>query len=64
MNQMPFQVRGYSASMRCSVCGRIVAKPFLQIKTCCVNKPLIFCSKRCMQMWEMRWLRGQEQIRV
>lgn len=60
---MPLQVKGYTGSSRCSVCGKAVPKPFLQLKTCCVNKPLVFCSKKCMQVWEARWLQRQEQIK-
>lgn len=61
---MPFQVKGYSGILRCSVCGRIVVKPFVQLKTCCVNKPVILCSKRCLQIWTSGWLKKQEQIRA
>ncbi len=61
---MPFEVKGKARVARCAVCGRIVREEALQFKTCCMNKPVVFCSRKCMRVWESKWLRSQEQIRV
>ncbi len=59
---MPFEVKGRVGVKRCVICGRIVGGDAIQFKTCCMNKPVVFCSRRCMSIWESRWLRNQEQI--
>jgi endogenous inhibitor of DNA gyrase (YacG/DUF329 family) len=59
---MPYKVEGRSIILRCTICGKVIRDEGIQFKTCCMNKPMVFCSRRCMQTWETRWLRQQEQI--
>ncbi|MEM1619391.1 MAG: hypothetical protein QXU97_04535 [Fervidicoccaceae archaeon] len=61
---MPFSVEeAGSGPTRCAVCGRLVSDPVHALKTCCVNKAIVFCSERCKQEWERGWLRRQEQLK-
>ncbi len=60
---MPFELDATAAKQRCDICGAIVKDPIL-IKTCCVNKPVTFCSRKCYQKWKSEWMRRQEQLRV
>ncbi|MET1127788.1 MAG: hypothetical protein ABWW70_00510 [Thermoproteota archaeon] len=58
---MPFQVqqdRGQGL-YRCAVCGRVVKEPILY-KTCCMNKPVAFCSRACASKWLAQWMRNQD----
>lgn len=60
---MPFEIgKNVTNINRCFVCKKIVTNPYAVIKTCCVNKPIIFCSKTCKNIWERSWLKRQEQI--
>lgn len=61
---MPFEVKGRVRVARCMVCGRLVDEKAMQFKTCCMNKPVVFCSRRCMKRWESMWLRRQEQLKM
>ncbi|MEM1579300.1 MAG: hypothetical protein QXN34_07605 [Archaeoglobaceae archaeon] len=54
---MPFKLSD-EKSGKCSVCGKISEKLILA-KTCCVNKPVTFCSKSCYQKWKAEWLKKQ-----
>lgn len=60
--KMPYEVKGKSLIYRCQICGKMIHKDAIQFKTCCMNKPVVLCSQRCMRIWETRWLRQQEQI--
>ncbi|OWJ54456.1 hypothetical protein [Pyrodictium delaneyi] len=59
---MPFQLSTDRRVYRCTVCGRITTKPILY-KTCCMNRPVVFCSKVCAEKWIREWMRRQEQFR-
>jgi len=59
---MPFQLREeYNKIYRCEVCGRTVLEPIVY-KTCCMNKPVYFCSRVCMVKWISEWTKNQEQV--
>ena len=60
---MPYEVKGRVGVYRCAICGKIIRDEAIQFKTCCMNKPVVFCSKRCMKIWESKWLRQQEQLK-
>ncbi len=57
---MPMQVSGGGRLYRCEVCGRLTSNPILY-KTCCMNKPVAFCSEACARKWIAAWMRNQEQ---
>ena len=59
---VPYEVKDRRGAVRCTVCGRIIRGEGIKLKTCCVNKPVTFCSVRCRREWESRWLRRQEQL--
>jgi len=59
---MPFKLREeYSRVYKCEVCGRITLEPIVY-KTCCMNKPVYFCSRTCMVKWITEWAKNQEQV--
>jgi hypothetical protein len=60
---MPFELEKSVAGKKCDVCGKIARDPIV-IKTCCVNKPVTFCSKKCYQVWKAKWLKRQEQMKI
>ena len=59
---MPFELKENSRRVyRCEVCGRIVINPIVY-KTCCMNKPVYFCSRTCMVKWINEWMKNQDQV--
>ncbi len=59
---MPFEVKEAKGRVyRCEVCGRLTTNPILY-KTCCMNKPVVFCSQACARKWISAWMRNQEQL--
>ncbi|WP_202318901.1 hypothetical protein [Archaeoglobus neptunius] len=58
---MPFELERSAARLRCDVCGKIAKDPIV-VKTCCVDKPVTFCGRKCYQKWKAGWMRRQEQI--
>lgn len=59
---MPLEIKSQTSGVhRCAVCGKVTRDPIFY-KTCCMNKPVIFCSKKCAKIWVSRWVRNQEQI--
>lgn len=54
------QVEGRGGVYRCEVCGRLTSNPIFY-KTCCTNKPAVFCSEACARKWIATWMRNQEQ---
>ncbi len=60
---MPFEIKKTTKNVqRCFICKKLITNPYSTVKTCCVNKPIVFCSKTCMKIWERTWLKKQEQI--
>lgn len=57
---MPLEVKSSSGVHRCVVCGKLTTNPIFY-KTCCMNKPVVFCSNHCVRKWIMEWMRNQEQ---
>jgi hypothetical protein len=55
---MPFELESDAGREKCDVCGKRAKDPIV-IKTCCVNKPVTFCSRRCYQVWKAKWLKIQ-----
>lgn len=59
---MPFQVSEQGIRVRrCEVCGKLTSKP-LAYKTCCMNKPVYFCSTSCLRKWVAEWVKNQDQV--
>jgi endogenous inhibitor of DNA gyrase (YacG/DUF329 family) len=58
---MPFQLETQVAQARCNICGRIIKEKPIIVKTCCSNKPWVFCSDKCYRTWLSEWLKRQEQ---
>ncbi|PVU78716.1 hypothetical protein DDW12_00060 [Sulfolobus islandicus] len=58
---MPLQLNTNTVTLKCSWCGNIIKENPIVVKTCCNNKPWVFCSNRCYQQWLADWLRKQEQ---
>ncbi|MEM0051438.1 MAG: hypothetical protein QXF42_07940 [Sulfolobales archaeon] len=60
---MPLEVRNVitNAVYRCEVCGRLTSTPVIY-KTCCMNKPVILCSRECLYRWMSEWVKNQDQI--
>nr|WP_230937984.1 TRASH domain-containing protein [Sulfolobus acidocaldarius] len=50
-------------AVRCSWCGKVINNEPIVVKTCCNNKPWVFCSRQCYNMWVRDWLKSQEQQR-
>ncbi len=59
---LPFEVKQGGGVQRCVVCGKLTSTPILY-KTCCMNKPVAFCSQVCASRWIREWMRNQEQVR-
>ncbi len=57
---MPFILNNVQGQLRCSNCGRIIIGQPIVVKTCCVNKPWVFCSEECYNEFLRRWVRNQE----
>jgi len=50
---MPFQLDTKVNQLHCSWCEKIVRDNPIVVKTCCNNKPWVFCSKQCYDTgWE------------
>ncbi|MFP3233270.1 MAG: TRASH domain-containing protein [Sulfolobaceae archaeon] len=58
---MPMQLDVHTNALRCSWCGKFIHGEPITVKTCCNNKPWVFCSKQCYNMWVREWLKRQEQ---
>lgn len=58
---MPFQLDTKVNQLRCSWCGKLIKDNPIIVKTCCNNKPWVFCSKQCYNNWVREWMRRQEQ---
>ena len=59
---MPFQLKADRRLYRCAVCGRVVTGEPIMLRTCCMNRPVVFCSRACAEKWVREWLRRQEQL--
>jgi hypothetical protein len=59
---MPLEVKNVilNATYRCEVCGRLTSSPIIY-KTCCMNKPVILCSRECLSNWLSKWVKNQDQ---
>ena len=60
---MPFFLGSEVNELRCSWCSKIIKEKPIVVKTCCSNKPKVFCSQRCYESWKREWLKSQEQLR-
>ncbi len=60
---MPFQLNTEVKFERCTWCGGVIKEKPIVVKTCCSNKPKVFCSQRCYEAWKREWLKAQEQLR-
>ncbi|MCY0859713.1 MAG: TRASH domain-containing protein [Sulfolobaceae archaeon] len=58
---MPLNLNAETLQQRCSWCGKIIKGKPIVVKTCCNNKPWVFCSDSCYRQWHADWLRKQEQ---
>jgi hypothetical protein len=60
---MPLEVKNVivNATYRCEICGRLTSSPIIY-KTCCMNKPIILCSRECLSKWMSEWIKNQDQI--
>lgn len=58
---MPLRIGGASSTqLRCDNCGRVIAGEPIMVKTCCVNRPWVFCSEQCMRQFTSKWMMNQE----
>ncbi len=58
---MPFELKiQRPAELRCTNCGRLVREGAIVVKTCCVNKPWVFCSRECYKQFVAKWTRNQD----
>lgn len=61
---MPFELKVQrTTELRCSNCGRVIAANPIVVKTCCVNKPWVFCSRECYRAFISKWTRNQDAAR-
>jgi len=60
---VPFQISGPGGPSRCAVCGKLVAKPAVALKTCCVNKAAALYGEERRRAWEASWLKRREQVK-
>ncbi|NON62206.1 hypothetical protein HLB03_05780 [Acidianus sp. DSM 29099] len=60
---MPFKLDTETREIHCSWCKQVIRGKPIVVKTCCNNKPFIFCSSRCYNNWMREWLKRQEQIK-
>lgn len=60
---MPFQLETSIKEIRCDWCKQIIKNKPIVVKTCCNNKPVIFCSNKCYTEWMREWLKKQEQMK-
>ncbi|MDT7875995.1 MAG: TRASH domain-containing protein [Sulfolobaceae archaeon] len=61
---MPFQLDVKVNALKCSWCGNIIRGEPIIVKTCCNNKPWVFCSRQCYNSWVKEWLKRQEQQKL
>jgi len=59
---MPFELKVVGGVYRCEVCGRLITSNPFVYKTCCMNKPVILCSRECLIKWVSEWGKNQEQL--
>ncbi|AFA38734.1 MAG: TRASH domain-containing protein [Pyrobaculum sp.] len=58
---MPFELKiTRTVDLRCSNCGKIITGEPIVVKTCCVNKPWVFCSRECYKQFVAKWTRNQD----
>ncbi|CCC81066.1 hypothetical protein [Thermoproteus tenax] len=58
---MPFELKVQRPAVsRCSNCGKLINGPGIVVKTCCVNKPWVFCSKECYRQFLSKWTKNQD----
>ncbi|MFP3311000.1 MAG: TRASH domain-containing protein [Caldivirga sp.] len=44
---MPFLLNTGTGQVRCTYCGRVISGQPIVVKTCCINRPWVFCSEEC-----------------
>jgi len=52
-----------TTELRCTNCGKIITGSPIVVKTCCVNKPWVFCSRECYKAFLTKWTRNQDAAR-
>ena len=58
---MPFELKVQrSIELRCSNCGKLITGTPIVAKTCCVNKPWVFCNRECYRQFLAKWTRNQD----
>ena len=58
---MPFELKiTRTVDLRCSNCGKIITGEPIVVKTCCVNKPWVFCPRECYKQFVAKWTRNQD----
>jgi len=63
VSPIPFEIREKITGVyRCEFCGKLINANPLIYKTCCMNKPVILCSKECLMKWLAEWGKNQEQL--
>ncbi len=61
---MPFELKVKNVTQyRCDNCGRIIRENPIVIKTCCVNKPWVFCSTQCLGQFTSKWMKNQDAMK-
>ncbi|MGC9153456.1 MAG: TRASH domain-containing protein [Vulcanisaeta sp.] len=55
---MPFLLNQGTTQLRCSNCGKIIIRQPIVVKTCCVNKPWVFCSEQCYDDFLRKWIKN------
>lgn len=60
--QLELTIKSFT-QYRCDNCGKIIKGNPLGVKTCCVNKPKVFCSLLCLKQFTSQWVRSQEAIK-
>ncbi len=58
---MPYELKVQKVvENRCTNCGRVIRDNPIVVKTCCVNKPWVFCSRECYRQFVVNWTRNQD----
>lgn len=58
---MPLELKlPKTTELRCSNCGRVITGTPISVKTCCVNKPWVFCSRECYRDFVAKWTKNQD----
>ncbi len=61
---MPYELKVQKVvENRCTNCGRVIRGNPIVVKTCCVNKPWVFCSRECYRQFVVSWTRNQDAAR-